>query len=156
MDPRDLDHIKRIIEAQAEGQVPFAWVAVVCGALVSVIGILWAWGFRQSEAWVAKIEELAKDQRSRDDEREATIRERFEGVIIQLNKDHRSHIETHEKRIERLEAAKDLARDQYDSYRVEIELWTRAQLFELTNALDEAGKLGEATLSQLERISREP
>lgn len=156
MDPRDLDAIKRIIEAQAEGQVPFAWVALVCGALVSVIGVLWAWGFRQSEAWVAKIEELAKDQRSRDDERESTIRERFEGVIIQLNKDHRIHIQTHEKRIERLEAAKDLARDQYDAYRVEIESWTRSQLFELTNALDEAGKLGEATLTELERISREP
>lgn len=153
MDPRDLDAIKRLIEAQAEGQVPFAWVAVVCGALVSVIGILWAWGFRQSEAWVAKIEELAKDQRSRDDEREATIRERFEGVILQLNKDHKSHIETHEKRIERLEAAKDLARDQYNNYRKEAEIWAREQLVEVTKALEEAAEVSEAAVSELERRS---
>jgi hypothetical protein len=153
MDPRDLDAIKRLIEAQAEGQVPFAWVALVCGALVSVIGVLWAWGFRQSEAWVAKIEELAKDQRSRDDERESTIRERFEAVIVQLNKDHRSHIQTHEKRIERLEAAKDLARDQYNAYRKEAEIWAREQLVEVTKALEEAAEVSEAAVSELERRS---
>ena len=155
MDPKDIELVKAIIiealKAHSDGMVPFAWVSVVCGGLVSVIGVLWAWGFKQSNAWVAKIEELGKEQRARDDEREVKIRERYEKVIEKLAADHKIDKDGHLVRIDRLELAKDAARDQYNAYRKEAELWTRDQLIEVTKALEESAEVSEAAIAALER-----
>ena len=120
MDPRDLDLIKRAISEALSGQSD-SHIMMICGVLSSVIGVLWAWGFKQSQAWVIKIEELSKDQRSRDDERESTIRQRFEGIIDTLSDEHKQALKERDKRIDRLEQARDLARDQYNNYRSETE-----------------------------------
>jgi hypothetical protein len=155
MDPRDLETIKRAIEAtikaHAEGQVPFAWVAVVCGALVSVIGVLWAWGFKQSQAWVAKIEEVSKAQRDRDDSRDATTRERYTTVIDNLKKEGRDELGKVEDKLKRLEAGRDFIREQGERFRAETELWLRQQLVESTKTLDQANDLAELLLKELER-----
>ena len=155
MDPRDLETIKRAVEAtikaHAEGQIPFSQVAVVCGALVSVIGILWAWGFKQSQAWVTKIEEVSKYQRDRDDSRDATTRERYNTVIDSLKKEGRDELEKIEDKLKRLEAGRDFIREQGERFRAETELWLRQQLVESTKTLDQANDLAELLLKELER-----
>jgi hypothetical protein len=144
MDPRDLDLIKRAIEEALKGQSD-AQIMMVCGVLSSVIAVLWAWGFKQSQAWVAKIEELAKDQRSRDDTRDTEMRARYDKIIEGIKTEN-------EKRTERLEAARDLARNQYNSYRDETEKYIKNQLMETTRALEESASVAETTVSQLEKI----
>ena len=158
MDAKDIEIVKSIMEAAIKAAfqaqdvgVPMAWCAAIGSALVSAVLALWGWGFKQSNAWAVKIGELSIGQRTGDDERESTIRERLEGVIAQLNSDHRDAVVAFERRIERLEAAKDLARDQYNGYRKETELWAREQLIEVTKALEEAAEVSEAAVSELER-----
>ena len=156
MDPKDLELIKAAVvaavKAHAEGQVPFAWVAVVVGALVSVIAALWAVYTKQSHAWIAKIEEVSKEQRTRDDDREKQIRERYAGVIDKLKAEQVSDAEKFEERIKRLEAGRDFMRDQYTGFRSETEAWLRGQLVEVTKTLDQANEIGELALGQLERL----
>lgn len=134
MDAKDIEIVKSIIEAaikaafetQSLGMVPFSWVALIVGGLVSGIGVTWAWGLRKDKAtneqlkaanekqakWTEKVEELSNNQRDRDDAREEEIRKRYDTVIAKLNADHAIAIGKWEEREKRLEASKELANQQ--------------------------------------------
>lgn len=145
MDPKDLEMIRDAIKSATEGSVPFPWVTVVIGALVAVIGVLWAWGFKKSESWAIKVEEFARDQRARDDSRDAEIRARYDTVIKKLSVEY-------DTRIKRLEEARDMARNQYESYRSENENWLRNQFLEAAKVIEESNEIHETATTQIERV----
>ncbi len=164
MDPKDLEILKQLIEAglkaHAEGQVPFAWVAAVCSALGTVIAALWAWALNSTKksaaelaSWATKIEELSNAQRERDDTREEKIRARYVTVIDQLKTDCAIDKVELNKRIDRLEAARDAAKLQYENTLKDNGEILGKRLVETETALNENSEHLEAISILLERES---
>lgn len=163
MDADDLERIGKVIDAALRehnaGMVPFSWVATIVGGLVTGIGATWAWGVNQSKKaasqiaeWAAKVEELSDKQRSRDDSREAEIRDRYAAVIQQMREDAETIRARRDDREQRLEAARDAARQAYENLLRETGEVLGAKLQRSTQSEREVADALELILPLLEEL----
>lgn len=163
MDPQTLQTLERIItdaiKEHASGSVPFAWVAIIVGGLVSAIGATWAWGLRKANAsneelkrWAEKVEELANSQRNRDDERDDKARERYVTVIERLETRQQEEVARWRARLERMEASRDEAQSALSALLRENISVLNDRLADSANAEREVAEFLEVIIPKLERL----
>jgi len=160
MDVKDIELVKKIVEeavrGATEGMVSVALVGFVVSGLVAAIGALWGWGFKLSKDFAAKIEEILKNQQGREDIKEKSQEEKINGLLGKKEERHQKDLDRLNERIDRLEKARDLARDQYNESLKEGQALLSKQLAESTASITEHNEITDDILIPLiKQFSRE-
>lgn len=164
MDAKDIELVTKIINdalrEYAQGQVPFAWVSIIVGGLVSAIGVIWAWSIAKDKKvlekvteYSEKIEALGTAQRDRDDARDEATRKRWEAVMANVKAQHQEEKVLWRTREERLEASRDAAKLQYENTLKDNSVILAKQLSESNAVINEATETFEIVIPLIQRES---
>lgn len=149
MDP-DSEIIKKLIidsfRASTDSMIPAVYVYPVIGVLCSVVTLLWGLFYKFASTAAENIKKDNTEHRKDIDDREEKTRLRYKAVIDDINDKHVIESDKYEKRIKRVEAARDMIRTQYDTILIDGQKVLLERLAENTTALGEACDINEIIL----------
>ncbi len=143
--------IEEAVRSATNGMMPVSWAAATVSALVGAIGVLWAWGLKLSKDYASKVLELSAAQREREDAIRAEAQPTIDRLLGQQRERYTGEIDTLKERCARLEASRDMARDQHSKMEVEHRKILGELVREMQEALEEAGDIGALAIEEIKK-----
>lgn len=162
MDSKDIELVTKIINEAlreyAQGQVPFLWVSIIVGGLITGYGVLWGWALSKDKKvldkvteYSEKIENLSNAQRDRDDKRDEDTRKRWEAIVANIKAQHDAEKAEWRTREKRLEDSRDAAKLQYEGTLKDNSVILAKQLSESNAVINEATETFEIVIPLIQR-----